>query len=188
MNMAKDVLKKMKGTDKIDEVIPGKGAFSKQGFSDLVNAIANDTTFTVKTYSDGKETGEINISELLRADLKKTLEKAKYPQKTEAGVLDNCEISTSGLAQAIPLLVMEQMKCGKKFDLPQQEKAVGSIYLAESKPSVKTVKTRDPKTQKELGTCETTNQACLQIKAKSPVPKHLQKKVHRDPSGKIIQK
>ena len=42
-----DVLSGFKGEDKIQDVITGKGSFSKNGFGDLVSAIANDTTFNI---------------------------------------------------------------------------------------------------------------------------------------------
>lgn len=185
--MVNEVLSKSK--ENIDEVKTGKGAFSKSGFSDLVGALANDTSFKVKTYDakTGKVTGEVSISELIRNDLKKTLEKAKWPQKSEAGVLDSCEIVTTGLAEAIPHIIMEQLKCGKKFDMPAQKNVVGSIYLSETKPGTKVTQIRDPKTQEALGTVETTSQAAVQIRAKSPVPEHLQKKVRKDVNGKEIK-
>ena len=51
------------------------------------------------------ETGTVNVSELIRNDLKKTIDNAKYPQKSEAGVLDSTEIVTKGLSEAIPYIV-----------------------------------------------------------------------------------
>ena len=165
----------------------GKGAFSKTGFADTVNALVNDTTFKVKTYGkNGEVTGEVSISELIRNDLKKTLANAKYPQKSEAGVLDTTDICTTGLAEAIPYIVMEQMKCGKKFDLPAQSNVAGSIYLADVAGKVKNVQIRDPKTQENLGTAVITTKDSVQIRAKSPVPAHLQTKVRKDVNGKVV--
>lgn len=186
--MVNEVFGKAKGgEDKINDILTGKGSFSKQGFGDAVNALANDTTFKIKTYDkNGKVTGEVSVSELIRSDIKKTLDKAKYPQKTEAGVLDSAEIVTTGLAEAIPYIVMEQMKCGKKFDLPQQPTVGGSIYLAAVPGKTKTSKVRDPKTQQDLGTSTTTTKDYVQIRAKSPAPAHLQTKVRKDPNGKVI--
>lgn len=186
MKSVKEVLGKVKG-DKLDEVMTGKGSFSRQGFGDMVNAMANDTTFKIKTYDkDGKVSGEVNISELIRSDLKKTLEKAKYPQKSEAGVLNNSEIVTTGLAEAIPHLVMQQMMQGKKFDLPTQKNVQGSIFLANLPGRKRTTQVRDPKSQQNLGTVEITTKDSVQIRAKSPVPNHLQTKVRKDPSGKVV--
>jgi hypothetical protein len=187
MKTVNETLGKIKGQDKIQDVIPGKGAFSKTGFADTVSALVNDTTFAVKTYNkDGSESGTMSISELIRSDLKKTVAKAGYPQKTEAGILDTCEIVTEGLSTAIPQIVMEQMKAGKKFDLPTQEKCSGSVFLSTVPGKQKIVKIRDPKTQENLGTAEITTQDSIQIRTKSPVPEHLQTKVRKDANGKII--
>lgn len=187
MKTVNDTLAKLKGDDKVTTMLTGKGAFSKAGFNDTVNAFANDTTFKIPTYDkNGQKNGEINISELLRQDLKKTLEKAKYPQKSEAGVLDSTEIVTTGLAEAIPYLVMQQISQGKKFDLPAQPQVQGSIYLAPVKGKEKTVKVRDPKTQQNLGTAVITTKDSVQIRAKSPVPGYLQTKKRFDANGKPI--
>ena len=184
----KDVLSKAKGTDKVNDVLTGKGAFSKSGFGDLVNAFANDSTYKVKTYGkDGKVEKEVSIADLIRDDLKKTLEKAKYPQKSEAAVLDSCEIVTTGLSEAIPQIVMQQIACGKKFDLPTQEKVQGSIFLADAPAKVKESTIRDPKTQQILGTVTTTSKDSIQVRVKSPVPAHLQTKVRKDVNGKVVK-
>lgn len=83
MKTVSSVLGKVKGEGKINDIMTGKSSFSKSGFSDLVSAMVNDTSFKVKTYDkDGKVTGETNLSELIRSDLKKTLDKANYPQKS----------------------------------------------------------------------------------------------------------
>lgn len=187
MKTVNETLGKIKGEGKLDEVMTGKGAFSKAGFSDTVNALVNDTTFKVKTFSkDGNVSGEVSISDMIRDDLKKTLANAKYPQKSEAAVLDTVDICTKGLAEAIPYIVMEQMKCGKKFDLPTQANVGGSIYLADVPGKVKTVQIRDPKTQQNLGSAVITTKDSVQIRAKSPVPAHLQTKIRKDPNGKVI--
>lgn len=187
MKVVNEVLEKMKGKDKVNDILTGKGAFSKTGFSDVVSAMVNDTTFNVTTFGkDGKPNGTVNISDMIRSDLKKTLEKAKYPQKSEAGVLDTCEIVTTGLAEAIPYIVEEQLKCGKKFDLPQQPTFGGSVYLGDVKGKTKEVQVRDPKTQQNLGTCTITTKDSVQVKTKSPVPTFLQTKVRKDVNGKVI--
>ena len=183
-----EVLTKVKGEGKQTDILTGKGSFSATGFGDLVSAMANDTTFKVKQYDkEGKVCGELSISELIREDLKKTLEKAKYPQKSEAAVLNNCEIVTNGMAKAIPYLVMQQISCGKKFDLPAAPKVAGSIYLANVPGKVKESQIRDPKTQTNLGSVTTTYKDSIAIKAKSPVPAYLQTKVRKDPSGKVVK-
>jgi len=189
MKTMKEVLGKMKGTGKETETLTGKGSFSKSTFEDMVSAAANDTSFKIPVYDKvtGKAEGEINISELIRSDFKKTLEKAKYPQRSEASVLDTCEISTKGLAEAIPYIVSEQIRAGKKFDLPQGEKFSGSIYLADVKGKVRDIKIRDPKTQENLGTSTVTTKDSIQVKAKSPVPKFLTEKVRKDKNGNIVK-
>ena len=187
MKTVNETLGKIKGEGKLDDVMTGKGAFSKAGFADTVNALANDTTFKIKTFGkDGKQNGEVSISDLIRNDLKKTLANAKYPQKSEAAVLDTVDICTAGLAEAIPHIVMEQMKCGKKFDLPAQGNVAGSVYLANVPGKVKEVQIRDPKTQQNMGSATITYKDSVAIRTKSPVPAHLQTKVRKDPNGKVI--
>jgi hypothetical protein len=182
-----EVLAKIKGGDNVGSTITGKGSFSKQGFGELTSALTNDTGFKVKSFDKNGQVVETNLSELIRADLKKTLANAKYPQKSEAGVLDTCEISTSGLAEAIPFIVTEQLRTGKKFDLPAQQDMVGSIYLAANPGKTKTMTVRDIKTKQELGTTTITTQDSVQVRVKSPVPKHLQEKVRKDTSGKVVK-
>lgn len=186
--MVNDVLGAVKGTDKVSDIITGKGSFSKAGFADTVSAFANDTSFKLDTYGkDGKKNGSVNLSELIRADIKKTVEKAGYPQKSEAAVFDTAEIVTKGISEAIPYIVMEQIKCGKKFDLPRQEKVQGSVYLADVPGKTKLSKIRDVQSQKELGTVETKTKDSVQIRAKSPVPDNcVVSKVRKDLNGKVV--
>ena len=187
MKSVKDVLAKVKGEEKVGETIPGKGSFSKSGFADLTHAMVNDTKHKF-TYlgKDGKKV-EVNVSELIRADNKKSLANAKYPQKSEAAVLDSSEIATAGLAEAIPYIIMEHLSSGKKFSLPAKENVNGDIYLAAVAGKTRTIPVRDIKTKKELGTTTITTKDSVQVRAKSPVPKHLQTKVRRDTTGKIVQ-
>lgn len=190
MKTVTEVLGKAKGgEDKINDILTGKGPFSKAGFSDTVNALINDSTFKIKQYDkDGKPAGEVSVSELIRNDLKKTVAKAGYPQKSEAGVLDTAEISTSGIAEAIPYIVMEQMKQGKKFDLPSQPNVVGSIYLADVPGKTKTSEIRDINTKEKLGTVTTTTKDSIQIRAKSPVPAAcVVSKVRKDLNGNVVK-
>lgn len=188
MKDVKETLSKVKGSDNVDAILTGKGTFSQSGFSDMVNAMANDSTYKVTTYGkDGNPSGDMNISEMLRADLKKTVAKAGYPQKSEAGVLDTVEMCTANLSKVIPVIVMEQIKCGKKFDLPAQPGiSTSSVYLAPVKGKEKTIKVRDPKTQADLGTAVITTKDSIQVRVKSPVPDYLTDKVRKDASGKTI--
>lgn len=188
MKTVNETLGKIKGEDKINTILTGKGSFSKQGFGDTVNALVNDSTFKIPTYDkNGNKTGDVSISELIRSDIKKTLDKAKYPQKSEAGVIDTTEIVTSGLAEAIPHIVMAQMAAGKKFDLPNQPNLSGSLYLADVPGKVKTSKVRDMKSKQEIGTVTTTTSDYIQVRAKSPVPKAcVVSKVRKDLNGKTL--
>ena len=188
MKTVNETLGKIKGEDKINDILTGKGSFSKQGFADTVSALANDTTFKIPTYDkNGAKTGEVSISELIRSDVKKTLDKAKYPQKSEADIIDSSEIVTSGLAEAIPHIVMTQIAAGKKFDLPNQPNMVGSLYLADVSGKVKESKVRDMQTKQEVGTVTTTTSDYIQLRAKSPVPKAcIVSKVRKDLNGKTI--
>ena len=188
MKMVKDVLGKTKGEDKINDVLTGKSSFSSTGFTDLVTAMVNDTSFKIPTYGkDGKKDGEVSISELIRDDLKKTLDKAKYPQKSESAVVDNCEIAANGLAKAIPYIVMQQIASGKKFDLPAMPKVQGSVYLQNVPGRVKESQIRDPKTQQNLGSVTTTTKDHIEIRTKSSCPDYLATKVRKDPNGKIVK-
>lgn len=189
MKTVMDVLKQIKGEGNENKTLTGKGAFSSQSFSTFVNSLANDKDFMVKSYdkSSGKEV-ERNVSELLVADAKKTLDNAKYPQKSEAAVLNTSELATSGLAQAIPSMVGEWLRTGKKLPLPDQKDFNGSIYLMPVKGKKKTITVRDIKTKEVLGTAEITTQDSVQVRVKSPVPAHLQTKVRKDINGKIINK
>jgi len=187
MKSVKEVLTKAKGAGNEGKTVTGKGSFSKAGFAERTNAYVNDTTHKVKVMGkDGKETS-VNLSELIRADLKKTVANAKYPQKSELAVLDTCEISTAGMAEAIPYLVREEMRIGKKFDIPATGEMGGSIYLAPVKGKTKTVQVRDIKSKEELGTTTITTKDSVQIRAKSPVPKHLQTKVRKDKNGNVVK-
>lgn len=188
MKMVDEVLGKIKGVENVDTTLTGKGSFSKQGFSELTSALLNDTSFKVKSIDKNGQTVETNLSELIRNDIKKTIANAKYPQKSEAGVLDTCEIATAGIAEAIPHIVSEQIRCGKKFDLPATKEMVGSIYLAPNPGKTKEVQVRDIKTKENLGTTTITTQDSVQVRAKSPVPKHLQTKVRKDTAGNVVKK
>lgn len=187
--MVNDVLGSIKGQDKINEIMTGKGSFSKVGFSNTVSALANDTSFGIKTFDkDGNETETVNISELIRSDLQKTLEKAKWPQKSEADVLKTTEIVTTGLAEAIPYIVMEQLKSGKKFDLPNMPTVQGSVYLAPVEGKVKTSDVRDINSKQVVGSVTTTTKDYVQVRTKSPVPKTcIVSKVRKDLNGNVVK-
>jgi len=184
-----EIMKDLKGSDKVEDTITGKGAFSKSGFGDMVSAIVNDTSFKVPTYDkDGNKNGEMSVSELLRADLAKTVDNAKYPQKSESSVLGQVEICTKGLTEAIPVIVNEWIKTGRKFDLPVQPKYNGSVYLTDVPANTKTGDIRDMKTNEKVGTYEATYKDSIKVTTKSPVPSHLTTKVTKDLKGNIIKK
>lgn len=186
MKTVNDALTKLKGAGNTGKILTGKGSFSRDGFKTLTSALANDTKHKVTTVGkDGKPVA-INLSELIRADIKKTIKNAGYPQPSEAAVLDTCEIAASGLAEAIPHIVSAQIQCGKKFTIPATDKFGGDIYLADVKGKTKVVPVRDFKTKEDMGTTTITTKDSIQIRAKSPVPKHLTQKVRKDRSGKVI--
>lgn len=187
MKLVNDVFAKLKGADNVSKTLTGKGSFSRQGFGDLVNALANDTGFKVKEFHDGKEVS-LNLSELIRSDIKKSIANAKFPGKTELGVVDSSEVCTSGLSKAIPFIVHQQIATGRKFSLPPQKDMGGDIYLAKVPGRTKTVLVRDIKSKQPLGDTTITTKDSIQVRAKSPVPKHLQTKVRRDLQGKVINK
>lgn len=178
MKTLTEVLEAAKGTGNANEVKTGKAPYSASFFSDLVHAAANDTNFKIPQYNPntGEKVGELNISEALRADLKATMAAAKYPQKSEAGVLDTVEISTKGLEKTITQILMLAMGAGKKVSLPPQPDINASIYLADVPAKTKKVNIRDPKTQEALGVCQIDTAAFKQVRAQSRAPKYLQKK------------
>jgi len=188
MKSVKDVFTKHKGEGNENKVLTGKGSFSQTSFKDLVHALANDTTHKVSVFNpkDGSET-KVNLSELIRSDIKKTTAKAGYPGKTEEKVFDTCEIVTTGLSEAARFFAREYISMGKKLDLPATDKMSGSIYLDEVKGGTKTVAVRDMTTKEDRGTTTITTKDSIRIKAKSPVPKHLQTKVRRDKNGNVIK-
>ena len=189
MKMVNETLGAIKGTDKVSDIMTGKGVFSQSGFSDIVSAFANDTTFKIPTYDkNGEKTGEQNISEMIRADLKATLEKAKYPQKSEASILDTCEIVTKNLSKAIPEIVFQAVATGKKFDLPYKKNLqIGGIYLKDVPAGSKTSQVRDLKTQQNIGTSTSTYKDSIAIAAKSKMPGYLVTKVRKDLNGNIVK-
>ena len=180
MKTVNETYGKLKGEDNVKKTLTGKGAFSAANFGDLVGALANDVTFKIPTYDkDGKKAGEVCVSDMIRADIKATIEKAHCPQKSELGVIDTADIVTKNTAQAIPYIVMEQLKTGRKFDLPRGKNVEGSIYLADVPKSSKTVAIRDPKTQENLGTVVIETDDYVQVRSRSKAPAHLQKKTRK---------
>jgi len=111
MKLVNEVLERLKGKGNSSKVLTGKGSFSKQGFGELCNALLNDTTYKATRWVNGKEE-TVNLSELYRADIKKTIANAKYPGKTELGVIDSSEICTDGLTEAAPHLILKYIETG----------------------------------------------------------------------------
>ena len=188
MSFAKDFLEKIKGQGNANKTLTGKGSFSRQGFKDLVGALANDNDFKVTSRAKNGEPVETSISSLIKGDILSTMKKLNYPNKQElAEAVQNGKIDVTGLSEAIPHIVMEQIKTGKKFDLPANDVTNGSIYLAPVAGKTKTVTVRDIKTKEELGTATITTQDSIQVRSKSPVPKHLQTKVRKDKNGNVVK-
>jgi hypothetical protein len=188
VKLANDVLVKLKGKEKVNETICGKGAYSNKGFEDLFHVLANDTTFEVsKIDKDGKEV-KYNLSAPIRESCKKTISNAKYPQKSELDVVNTSEIDTKDWVDCFKHAVDVWMSCGRKFDLLNKSDRNGSIYLVKVPPKKKTVNVHDIKTKENLGTTTISTEEYTQLRVKSHVPKHLQTKVRRDVNGKIITK
>jgi len=186
MKTVNEVLTKIKGAGNVGKTLTGKGSFSRDGFKSLTTALVNDTKHKVVTQGKDGKPVSINLSELIRADLKRTAKNAGYPQPSEAAVYDTCEIVATGLAEAIPHIVSAQIQCGKKFTIPSTDKFIGDIYLAPVKGKTKVVPVRDFKTKEDMGTTTITTKDSIQVRSKSPVPAHLQTKVRKDRTGKVI--
>ena len=165
-----------KGPDRINEVVTGKGSYSEKGFKDLSKALVNDRDYKVKTYTNGKEDGEISIHDKWVDSLTKTYKKAGCPQESELGKLDSAELVIDGISETIPFIILEWIEQGKKFDLPETDQLKASIYLAPVEGKTKVVPARNPKTQEELGNVEVTTRDSLKLVSKSPVPNHLKSK------------
>ena len=180
------VFAKFKGAGNESKVITGKGAFSKSGFAEYTNAVLNDTSYETKYLGkDGKEVS-FNPSKAVREDHKKSNKNAKSPGPSELAVYDTSELATNGIAEAIPHLVLGYIECGRKFSFPAKKDMCGDIYLANVEGKTRTMPVRDIKTKENRGSVTIVSKNHIQIRAKSPVPKHLQTKTRRDVSGKII--
>ena len=182
----KDVLGHLKGGGKENETITGKKSFSHSGFQQFVNALVNDPSHKVTHYDKDQNPVTTNIRERVVSDLKQSIQNAGYPQKSEMSIVNNSEIATKNLATIIPSIVMEYMKTGRKFPLPRQENSSGEIYLHNVNGKTRTVPVRDMKTGKPLGTSTIETQAYVQVRVKSPPPKHLVTKTRKDVNGNIV--
>lgn len=176
-----EIFAKIKGAENIDKTLTNRKRFNANEFKAVVSALANDPTYKVDNF---KSETEFNIGEALRSDLKKTIERAKFPQKNETSVLDTVDICTDGLAKAIPYIVLEHLKTGRMFDLPEQEKLKASIYLKEVPGKTREISMRNVQTGETIGTVTVINKDSYQLKAKSPIPKHLQRRIYKDTNGK----
>lgn len=187
MKLANEVLDSIKGAGKAKTTLTGKGAFSQAGYAAVTKALANDTTFTVPVREKDGKTTQVNISQLVRDDAKKTNLNAGSPQKSENKVFETSPIETNGWARAMLLILREYLKAGRKVEIPADDKFNGALYLAPVAGKTKTVQVRDIKTKEELGTTTIVSQDSIQIRAQSRVPKHLQTKTRRDKDGKVVK-
>jgi hypothetical protein len=182
-----DVLADLKGKDKVNTPLTGKGPFSAPGFSAYVAAMANDKTYKVPIYN--KSTGKTeptSVHELFVQDAKKTAANAGYPQKAEAGVYNDSEIATNGISQAIKILADGWLETGRKFPLLDKPNRSGYVYLQPVKGGVKESKIRDMKSGQPIGTTTTTTKDHVAVRAKSQVPAALTSKVRKDLNGKVV--
>jgi len=181
-----EVLAKIKGTGRETETLTNKASFSSSAWGDLVHAMANDPNYKFSSVGKNGAKVETSINALLVADAKKTSDNAKWPQKSEAAVLEKVEISTKGLQEVIPKVVTEFLRTGKKFPIAQQPDFMGDIYLAAIPGKTRTVNVRDIKTKTDIGTTTTITKDWVQIRAKSPTPKDRVTKIRKDVDGKVI--
>lgn len=188
MKTMEDVLKKLKGEDKAEATVCGKGAFSKSAFADITNALINDTTFKVQVLDKHGNTSDVNFSELYRAELKKNIANAGYPQKSEISVVDSSNIATNAIAELIPHVIDIYTATGRKFEFPLHKDRISSIYLVDVKGKTKDTVVRDMKTGANIGSTTTVTQDHVQMRVKSQVPKHLVKKTRKDLNGNIVNK
>lgn len=184
MKTVNEIFAKIKGAENVDKVLAEKKRANSVDTKLLVNALVNDKTYKIDNF---KTEEEVNISELIRNDIKKTLEKAKFPQKNEASVIDDAEICTEGLTKAIPYLVLEHLKTGRTFELPPQEKMKASIYLRAMPARTRQIKIRNVQNGKQIGDVTLVSKDWFQLRAKSPIPKHLQRKVFKGMDGKPLE-
>ena len=184
-----EILEKLKGKGNEEKIIAGKASFSASGFGQFVNAAVNDKNYKFKQFdkATGADTKEVSIHDLYAADYKKNLEKHKYPQKSEVGIVDTAELVTDNLPTIIQVLTGAYIETGRKFNVPDKKEYNGSIFLAAVPAKTKVSKVRDMKTGADLGTSTTTSKDCFQIRAKSPIPKHLQTKVRKDLNGNVVK-
>lgn len=183
MKLVNDILEKIKGTENINKTVTGKGRFNFNEFKSVASALANDTTYHIK---DVKSSTDLNLSTLIREDIKKTIEKAKFPQKSEIDILNKSDVCVDGIAKSIPYIVMEYLKTGKRFELPEQENMKGSIYLKDIPGKVREVQTRSITSKTPIGSTVITTKDHIQLRAKSSIPSHLKTKVRKDLNGKVI--
>lgn len=188
MKSVKEVVVKYKGELDPNATLAGKGAYSKAGFSELVNALMNDTSFEIPVMDKSGKSTNINLSEMYREELKKNIASAGCPQKPELNVVDSSHIHTNALAEIIPHAVDMYISCGKKFDFPLHSDRISSIYLTDVPGKVKNTAIRDMKTGEVLGSTTTTTQDHVQMRVKSQVPKDRINKVRKDMSGNVVKK
>lgn len=181
MKLVNEVLSKIKGAEKVNDILALKKRPNSIDTRNLVSALANDKTYKIDNF---KTEEEFNISEALRSDIKKTIQRAQFPQKNEISVIDDVDICTDGLSKAIPYFVLEHLKTGRMFDIPKQNQLDASIYLKAIPGTTREVNIRNVQTGKSIGTVNVITKDSFQLRAKSPVPAHLKRRVYKDPNGK----
>lgn len=188
MKTVKEIETKVKGAGNEGKILTGKGSFSTSGFAEFVHAVLNDTSHKFSVIGkDGTETF-VNASELVREDFKKSAKAAKHPQSSEADVYNTSELTTKGIASAIPLIVRDYvLKFGKKFELPATKVSTGSLYAAAIPAKTRTGPVRDIKTKEDLGTVTVDTKDFVQFRAQSRPPKNLQTKTRRDKNGNVVK-
>ena len=76
MKFVNEILAKIKGAENVDKILALKKRPNVIDVKNLVSALANDKTYKIDNF---KTEEEFNISEALRSDLKKTIQRAQFP-------------------------------------------------------------------------------------------------------------
>lgn len=182
----KEVLANLKN-DNVDSILTSKSAFNKNAFNSFVKSLANDNDHVVTIFDKNNEK-QVSVAELLRNDVKKSAENAKYPQKSEAAVYDTSEIATDGLAEAASIIATEWLKTGRKLPLSPQKEFNATLFLKQIPGAVKESQIRDFKTnQVKPGKVVTTTKDSFRVAVKSPIPSHLKSKVTLDENGNEVK-
>lgn len=183
----KEVTANLTGGGKENETGTGKKPFSKPLYQKYTHAFINDPANAVtRPGPDGKPI-KINVREAVVADVRKTVENAGYPQKSEIGVLENTEIATKNISGFVPDMIVGWLRENRKFIIPPFDGCSGAqLYVQPVKGKTRVVATRNMETGEPTGTSTITTTDHLVIRCKSAPPADCVTKVRKDVNGKVI--